>query len=59
LLAGNAGGYFKTGQAVTMPADTPMNRLHLNLCEAMGVTGVTAFGNPRFCTSGPITEIKA
>jgi hypothetical protein len=36
-----------------------MNRLHLNLCEAMGVTGVTAFGNPRFCTSGPITEIKA
>lgn len=59
LLAGNAGGYFKTGQAVTMPADTPMNRLHLNLCEAMGVTGVSAFGNPKFCTSGPITEIKA
>jgi uncharacterized protein DUF1552 len=59
LLAGSAGGYFKTGQAVTMPAGTPQNRLLLSLCEAMDVTGVTALGNPKFCTGGPIAEIKA
>jgi hypothetical protein len=59
LLAGSGGGYFKTGQAVTMPAGTPHNRLHLSLCRAMGLTDVTVFGNPKFCTAGPIAEIAA
>jgi hypothetical protein len=59
MLAGSAGGYFKTGQAVTMPAGTPQNRLLLSLCHAMGLTDVTTFGNPKFCTAGPIAEIKA
>jgi len=59
MLAGSAGGYFKTGQAVTMPAGTPQNRLFLSLCAAMGLTGVTSFGNPKFCTGGPISEIMA
>jgi hypothetical protein len=57
VLAGNAGGYFKPGRAVTMPSGTPHNRLHLSLCQAMGLTGVTTFGNPKFCTAGPIAEI--
>jgi hypothetical protein len=59
LLAGSAGGYLKTGQAVTMPAGTPYNRLHLSLANAMGLTGVTTFGNPKFCANGPIAEIQA
>jgi hypothetical protein len=58
LLAGSAGGYLKTGQAVNMPAGTPHNRLLLTLCNAMGVTA-TSFGNPKFCTDGPIKEIIA
>jgi uncharacterized protein DUF1552 len=58
LLAGSAGGYFKTGQAVTMPAGTPHNRLLLSLCRAMGLS-TTVFGNPKFCSDGPIAEIAA
>jgi hypothetical protein len=57
MLAGSAGGYFKTGQAVTMPTGTPHNRLHLSLCRAMGLTDVTVFGNPKFCSDGPIAQI--
>jgi hypothetical protein len=53
------GGYFKTGQAVTMPAGTAHNRILLSLCHAMGMTDVKAFGNPKFCTDGPIKEIIA
>jgi hypothetical protein len=60
MLAGSGGGYFKTGGlAVQMPNGTPHNRLFLSICEAMGITGVTAFGNPKFCAAGPIAEIKA
>jgi hypothetical protein len=59
MLAGSAGGYLKTGQAITMPAGTPHNRLLLSLCHAMGMTDTTAFGNPKFCTDGPIQEIVA
>jgi hypothetical protein len=59
LLAGSAQGYFKTGQAVTMAAGTPHNRLLLSVCQGMGLTDVTAFGNPKFCTDGPIKEIAA
>ncbi|HWZ92068.1 MAG TPA: DUF1552 domain-containing protein [Polyangiaceae bacterium] len=59
LLIGSAGGYLKTGQAVTMPSGTPHNRLLLSLCHAMDMTDTTAFGNPKFCTDGPIQEIVA
>jgi hypothetical protein len=58
LLIGSAGGYLKTGQAVTMPAGTPHNRLLITLANAMGVP-TTTFGNPKFCTGGPIKEIVA
>ncbi len=59
MLAGSAGGYFKTGQAVTMPSGTPHNRLLLSLCRAMGLANVTTFGNPKFCSDGPIAQIAA
>jgi len=65
LLAGSAGGYLKTGQAVTMGGGspdspgTPYNRLHITLANAMGLTDVTSFGTSKFCSSGPITEILA
>ena len=59
LIAGSGQGFFKTGQAVTMPMGTPHNRLLLTLCQAMGLSDVTAFGNPKFCTAGPITQIMA
>jgi hypothetical protein len=57
MLAGSAGGYLKTGQAVKMPSGTAHNRLLLTICQAMGLSGVTAFGNPKFCVDGPIKEI--
>ncbi len=58
LVATGDRSYFKPAQAVTMPAGTAHNRLLLSLCHAMGMTDVTAFGNPKFCTDGPIKEIK-
>ena len=57
LIAAGKNMGFKTGQAVTMPEATPHNRLLLNLIDGMGITGVTAFGNPKFCSAGPIKEI--
>ena len=59
LIAAGKNMGCKTGQAVTMPMGTPHNRLLLNLIAAMGITGVTSFGNPKFCSAGPLTEIVA
>jgi hypothetical protein len=59
MLAGSAGGYLKTGQAVKMPSGTPHNRLFVTLCQAMGLPNVASFGNPKFCVDGPIKEIVA
>jgi len=59
VIAGKAGGYLKMGQAVTMPAGTPNNRVLLSLCHAMGMTDVKTFGNAKFCTDGPIKELIA
>jgi hypothetical protein len=58
LIAGSGQGFFKTGQAVTMPSGTPHNRLLVTLCQAMGLPDTT-FGNAKFCTGGPISEIMA
>jgi hypothetical protein len=33
-------------------------RLLLSVIQAMGLPDTT-FGNPKFCTAGPIAEIKA
>jgi hypothetical protein len=59
LIAAGKNMGFKTAQAVTMPEATPHNRLLLNLIAGMGITGVTSFGNPKFCSAGPLKEIMA
>jgi hypothetical protein len=58
MTAGNAGGYIKTGQALDIPASTSHNNLLLSLCHAMGLTDLTSFGNPKYCT-GPLPGFAA
>ena len=50
VIAGNAGGFFKTGQLVSFPGE-PHNRLLLTLCHAMGVA-TDVFGDPDYCKAG-------
>jgi hypothetical protein len=45
LLAGRAGGYFRSGRFVTFNAKSH-HHLLISLCHAMGLTDVTTFGNP-------------
>ena len=52
MLAGSAGGYFKTGQALSLPNGTPHNGLFISLCQAMGLPDMT-FDNPAYC-NGPL-----
>jgi hypothetical protein len=66
MLAGSAGGYLKTGQAVTLPSGqynggpgTPHNRVLVTICQAMGLANVTAFGTAKYCTGGPLTQLMA
>jgi hypothetical protein len=49
VLAGGAGGYFKTGRALSFP-DLPHNNLLVSICNAMGFDDVTTFGIPGVCT---------
>lgn len=57
VLAGNARGYFKTGQLASFPNE-PHNRLLLSLAHAMGVKD-DVFGDKDYCTSGPLDGIIA
>jgi hypothetical protein len=57
LLAGGAGGFFKTGRALQF-ADRPHNDLLVSVCQALGYGDVTTFGIPGVCT-GPLTELNA
>jgi Protein of unknown function (DUF1552) len=57
MLAGGAGGYFKTGQFLQYP-DVPHNNLLVSICNAMGFSDVTTFGIPGVCT-GALTELVA
>jgi hypothetical protein len=57
VIAGNAGGYFKTGRLASFPGE-PHNRLLLSLCHAMGVV-TDEFGDPDYCTAGPLTGVTA
>jgi hypothetical protein len=59
MIAAGKDTVLKVGQAVIMPMGTPHNRLLLNLIQATGVTGVTAFGDPKFGTAGPLAELMA
>lgn len=55
VLAGNANGYFKTGQLVSFPGE-PHNRLLLSLSHAMGVHD-DVFGDKDYCGAGPLAGI--
>lgn len=48
VLAGKAGGYFKTGRYLVYGND-PHNNMLVSLCQSMGVN-VNTFGNPNYCT---------
>lgn len=55
LLAGSAGGYFRTGRYITQSSETGHNRLLVSLANAMGIEG-EEFGNPEY-GKGPISGL--
>jgi hypothetical protein len=55
VIAGNAGGFFRTGQLASFP-DEPHNRLLLSLCHALGVD-TDQFGDPDYCRAGALTGV--
>lgn len=58
VLAGSAGGYFKTGQFLEYPgADVSHCNLLVSLLNGLGVPATT-FGDPAYCT-GELSELKA
>jgi Protein of unknown function (DUF1552) len=57
LLAGSAGGHFRTGRYVVQPREVAHNDLLITVLNAMGVEATT-FGDPRYCT-GPIPGLTA
>jgi len=58
MLAGSAGVYFKTGQLVTAANGTAQNDLFISICQAMGLSDVKTFGNPKYC-KGPLPGLVA
>jgi len=59
LLAGSAGGYFKTGRYLSFPAGTPHNNLLTSVALAMDAPPPNnKFGDPTFCT-GPLPGLTA
>ena len=53
VLAGDAGGFLKTGRLLSYPGEAH-NRLLLTLCHAMGVA-TDSFGDPDYCKAGPLS----
>jgi hypothetical protein len=49
LLAGSAGGYFKTGNYLKLEGKNPHNNLLVSLLNSMGVETNT-FGMPEYCS---------
>jgi hypothetical protein len=47
MMAGNAGGYFKTGRSIKLPANTANNGILIALANALGVPTET-FGNAAY-----------
>jgi hypothetical protein len=56
VMAGGAGGYFKTGRYLKYPSGTKHNNLLVSLCNAMGLSDIKTFGNPAYCT-GPLARL--
>lgn len=55
LIAGSAGGYFKTGRYIVQSKETGHNRLLISLLNAMGID-VDEFGNPEY-GKGPLSGL--
>ena len=56
LLAGSAGGYFKTGRYVQFSETRSTSDLLVSIMHAMGQEQETTFGDARFC-DGPLSDI--
>ena len=56
VLAGSAGGYFRTGRLIQYTPEQPHNNLLVSLMNAMGLTDETTFGARAVCT-GPLTGL--
>ena len=48
VLIGSGGGFFKTGRLVTFPNQVPNNYLLTSILHAMGMTGMTGVGDPKY-----------
>jgi hypothetical protein len=57
-LAGSAGGFLKTGQSMSFPNGTSQKDMLITLCQAMGMSDVKTFGNPKYRTA-PIPGLIA
>jgi uncharacterized protein DUF1552 len=57
VLAGGAGGAWKTGRNLNYEGKVPHNNLLVSILNGMGV-GVATFGEPDYCT-GPLAELAA
>jgi hypothetical protein len=58
VLGGNLAGHFKTNQFLDFPGEAH-NRLLLNLVHGMGLDDEVTFGDPDFCTAGPLPGLTA
>jgi len=56
MLMGNAGGYFKQGQVLSL-GNRSVNDVHITLQNAFGIADTT-FGNPAYC-GGAVKELCA
>jgi hypothetical protein len=57
VIAGSAGGHFKTGRFVSQQKQVGHNDLLVSLLQATGVDTET-FGDPSYCT-GPLTGLTS
>ncbi len=55
VLAGGAGGYFRTNRFLEY-GDDPHNNMLVSFCNAMGLED-TSFGDPQHCT-GPLANLR-
>jgi hypothetical protein len=57
VMAGGLGGYFKTGQSLSL-AGVSNNRLLLSILAGFGYP-LTTFGTASYCVGGPLTQLQA
>ncbi len=57
VIAGQAGGVFRTGQRVRHADGTKVNRLFVSLCHAMGHEQINQVGDADY-NAGPLTGVS-